>query len=721
MAASGRTGPSTASLAAPRPAFGNSRGRAVIGRPGLGDLPGREVSWSFAPEELRALRDPAFETRAPEPEGERACLEPSPRLLGLYLTSSTGTPVVRVERPGISEDPASVSAVLGVVADLVRDAFSPGGARPEGGVLRAASGTRGFCGVRNRGFGLVAAIDGRETEAFLSELRRLASQLETSLGEQPLSWEGDPDALRSAEAGLRGFLNGTPHGGAQRSGERDPARPCEGIRTDPTLGGPEVGRPFEGSSRDARHAGDEPRRLGRRDARPGQRPPFSDPDVPEHPFVLSSGAPFVSDEARPYLQGWTVAGSTAGQVGSGQAGAAGPPGGGASAERAPSPGGHEAAGGSEARPPRVLALYLIAPTGMPAARVEREGLSDDPDAVGMMVNVVVDYVRDALSNRGASVERGILRAACGARGFCALPSRSFGLVAAIEGSETEAFLADLGRLAAGLEQSVGETLRSWDGNLDAMKGAQAGLRNFLFCGKFEGPEPCRVGGGPAVLAPSVAWATDLVNPVFSPVAADGGMSYSRSLSTEELGGVRGLWFGLSSAFPSSFAPPATPERSGGLPEPAQGLWGSWSLSVDTRSCGDQRKGAPGRIRKGPHPKTAPSFQPLSDALQYSTGGAFCRLARPRRAAGSGGHPLAGRPRPSAAPPRARAWGTARARRSRTGGRFRNRPGAPFANARERPRQAGMVGEERFGGVSRRKGDHLSRSPRALGSRRRSGF
>jgi len=160
MAASGRTGPSQASLAAPRAAFGNSRGRAVIGRPGLGDLPGREVSWSFAPEELRALRDPAFETRAPEPEGERACLEPSPRLLGLYLTSSTGTPVVRVERPGISEDPASVSAVLGVVADLVRDAFSPGGALPDGGILRAATGKRGFCGVRNRGFGLVAAIEG---------------------------------------------------------------------------------------------------------------------------------------------------------------------------------------------------------------------------------------------------------------------------------------------------------------------------------------------------------------------------------------------------------------------------------------------------------------------------------------------------------------------------------------------------------------------------------
>ena len=134
-----------------------------------------------------------------------------PRLLGLYLLSPTGLAAVRVERPGFSEDPASLAMMLGIVAGFMGDALCKGAPREFVQILRAAVGDRGFCAVPSTNFTLIAVHQGRETRGFLGSLESLASQLERRVGRTLCEWDGNRASLKPAEAMINGFLGRGAH------------------------------------------------------------------------------------------------------------------------------------------------------------------------------------------------------------------------------------------------------------------------------------------------------------------------------------------------------------------------------------------------------------------------------------------------------------------------------------------------------------------------------
>ena len=138
------------------------------------------------------------------------------------------------------------------------------------------------------------------------------------------------------------------------------------------------------------------------------------------------------------------------------------------------------------RGPRLLALYVLSGSGLAAARAERPGVSEDPAMFAMMLGAVAQFVRDEISKKGRGEARGILRVAEGAKGFCVVPSETFGLVAVFESRETARLLRDLAGLAASIETLAGRRLRDWDGERRAMGPVEAAMEAFLHSGRWDG-------------------------------------------------------------------------------------------------------------------------------------------------------------------------------------------------------------------------------------------
>jgi len=137
-------------------------------------------------------------------------------------------------------------------------------------------------------------------------------------------------------------------------------------------------------------------------------------------------------------------------------------------------------------PPRLLALYILSSAGLPAAHAERPEFSDEPELMATMLGAVAEFVRDAIAKPGAPDRVGVLRVAQGNRGFCVLPMGAFGLVAVVEGRETEVFIEELTTLGSEIERRSGKWLRAWDGDVSALEPAALSMREFLGSGKYEG-------------------------------------------------------------------------------------------------------------------------------------------------------------------------------------------------------------------------------------------
>ncbi len=121
--------------------------------------------------------------------------EPPPRLLAFYLVSTAGLPVARAERPGFGEDPALLSMMINNAADFLRDAMRARGAESEGDLLRFAVGGRGVCVLRARNVALLAVFEGRESEIFLHEVRRLLEEVSRRAGARLDGWDGNKRAV----------------------------------------------------------------------------------------------------------------------------------------------------------------------------------------------------------------------------------------------------------------------------------------------------------------------------------------------------------------------------------------------------------------------------------------------------------------------------------------------------------------------------------------------
>lgn len=133
------------------------------------------------------------------------------------------------------------------------------------------------------------------------------------------------------------------------------------------------------------------------------------------------------------------------------------------------------------RPPKLEALYVMAPSGLLAARVQRsEGL--DADIFSGMLTAVRQFVADsmrasALSRLDADPFKILILAAGGSQ-----------LVAIFSGSENEFLRDDLEELASRIAERFGAALDSWDGTESAVAGLAGEVSALLESGRYEGLE-----------------------------------------------------------------------------------------------------------------------------------------------------------------------------------------------------------------------------------------
>lgn len=140
----------------------------------------------------------------------------------------------------------------------------------------------------------------------------------------------------------------------------------------------------------------------------------------------------------------------------------------------------------ERAPPRLQGLYLVSEQGLPVARAERPGFSEDPALLSMMLNNATEFVRDAIPAGSGQAEGNLLRLATGERGVVIARSRSAGLIAVYEGRETEIFLREVEGLLQEVTRAAGARLDGWDGNKRAVADLAEPLVEALRSGSYDG-------------------------------------------------------------------------------------------------------------------------------------------------------------------------------------------------------------------------------------------
>ncbi|HLF07411.1 MAG TPA: AAA family ATPase, partial [Thermoplasmata archaeon] len=133
------------------------------------------------------------------------------------------------------------------------------------------------------------------------------------------------------------------------------------------------------------------------------------------------------------------------------------------------------------RPPRLEALYLMASSGLLAAKVQRtEGL--DADIFSGMLTAVRQFVADSMGTSGLS------RLDSDPYKILILAAGSSQLVAIFSGSENEFLRDDLEELTSRISSRHGATLDSWDGTAASLAGLEDDVRALFDSGRYEGLE-----------------------------------------------------------------------------------------------------------------------------------------------------------------------------------------------------------------------------------------
>jgi len=128
---------------------------------------------------------------------------PPPRLLGLYVLVSEDGITAKVERDGKGPPPSAVAAARAYVSGT----RAPEAEVTEEGRLSFLSlGSHRAIIHRGDGFQILAIVEGREDEAFLSDVRGITRELESSPGESRVVGKAKVGPGTSAEAVLRRFL-----------------------------------------------------------------------------------------------------------------------------------------------------------------------------------------------------------------------------------------------------------------------------------------------------------------------------------------------------------------------------------------------------------------------------------------------------------------------------------------------------------------------------------
>jgi tetratricopeptide (TPR) repeat protein len=146
--------------------------------------------------------------------------EPPPRLVGLYLLTSSGLVAAKAERAGdIATDPELFGAMTQAVGAFLEDALARGAGIEEGDVLRFARGGKGVCVVRGQGFAVTAVHEGRENELLLRELRRIVDEIGSVAGRTLTSWDGTSGAVAGLDGPLRRLIEGGRWDGIDLAGD----------------------------------------------------------------------------------------------------------------------------------------------------------------------------------------------------------------------------------------------------------------------------------------------------------------------------------------------------------------------------------------------------------------------------------------------------------------------------------------------------------------------
>jgi len=140
----------------------------------------------------------------------------------------------------------------------------------------------------------------------------------------------------------------------------------------------------------------------------------------------------------------------------------------------------------EEPPPRLQGLYLVSESGLPVARAERPGFSEDPALLSMMLGNATEFVRDAIPAGVGDADGDLLRLASGGRGVVIARTKAVALIAVYEGRETEIFLREVQRLLEDVSRRAGARLDGWDGNKKAVADLSQPLASALQSGSFDG-------------------------------------------------------------------------------------------------------------------------------------------------------------------------------------------------------------------------------------------
>jgi hypothetical protein len=142
---------------------------------------------------------------------------------------------------------------------------------------------------------------------------------------------------------------------------------------------------------------------------------------------------------------------------------------------------------AESPNPKLECLYLISKQGLLLAKAERASSTLDADVFTSMLSAVEDFVKDSMRVfSGEQAGDSLNSMGYGAFTIVIQRGENCTLAGIISGQSNEFMVEDLKSTLKTVQAGYGETLKSWNGVLDRVKGIEEPLQRLMDSGKYDG-------------------------------------------------------------------------------------------------------------------------------------------------------------------------------------------------------------------------------------------
>jgi tetratricopeptide (TPR) repeat protein len=147
---------------------------------------------------------------------------------------------------------------------------------------------------------------------------------------------------------------------------------------------------------------------------------------------------------------------------------------------------------ADGQAPRLETLYLISTQSLLLGKAERRSTGFDADVFTGMLQAVESFVKDSLARFSGRETTDTLNS-MGYGDYTILLQKTelFSLAAIISGQRNEFLIEDLRGLCRRIEEGFGAKIKDWDGVVEAVKGVERPLEEFLASGKYDGVDYAR--------------------------------------------------------------------------------------------------------------------------------------------------------------------------------------------------------------------------------------